>query len=111
MDKRIIATFHPQAWVNDYAIEVDPEGETEWDVTDYILASFTPEEALALEDDQYESDNLSTDDPNAPKWIREWSGPFYVEVADSIAEYFETATAYPPTRLNRPLGSIWRMKR
>ena len=35
---RILATFHPQAWVNDYACPVDPEGETTFDVTDHILA-------------------------------------------------------------------------
>ena len=27
-------TFHPQAWSNDYAIDVDPEGPTEFMVPD-----------------------------------------------------------------------------
>jgi hypothetical protein len=30
---RIIAEFVPQAWQDDYAVEVDPEGETTWDAS------------------------------------------------------------------------------
>jgi len=87
MSKRIVATFHPQAWVNDYAIEVDPEGETRWDVTDGIVAMGLLK-ALEIRDDCYTSDDLRFSD-NAPDWVRNWTGPFYVAVEDSIMSYFE----------------------
>lgn len=64
------AIFHPQAWVNDHAIEVDPEGETEWDVGDV---------SHDLKGSTYESDELRFHS-NAPAWVREWSGPFYIEI-------------------------------
>jgi len=62
--------FHPQAWVSDYAAEVDPEGETEWE------AGVVPDDVL---DDDYASDNLRLH-LNAPKWAREWAGPFWIEI-------------------------------
>jgi hypothetical protein len=85
-DRRILATFHPQAWQNDYAIDVDPEGETDFDVTDEILA-MGKEKAVALKDDQYETDALRYAKA-APKWVQDWNGPFYVEVAEAVEEYF-----------------------
>ncbi len=85
--KRIIATFVPQVWVNDYAMEVDPEGEDTWDVTDEILA-MPREKALALQDCDYESDALR-ELPSAPEWVRDWGGPFSVVVEDSIKEFFQ----------------------
>ncbi len=83
---RIVAEFVPQAWINDYAVEVDAEGETEWDVTDHILA-MGREKALSLRDDDYPTDDLRNL-PNAPRWVREWSGPFVVRVEQSIGGYF-----------------------
>jgi hypothetical protein len=65
-----IAHFHPQAWQNDYAIDVDPEGDTSWDVG---------EVPADLEDDNYESDQLRFH-KNAPQWVQDWSGPFWVEI-------------------------------
>lgn len=62
--------FHPQAWLNNYAIEVDPEGDTMWD------CGTVPE---TVEDDSYESDDLRHH-PNAPQWVKEWSGPFWIEI-------------------------------
>lgn len=63
--------FVPQAWVNDYAMEVDPLGETVFEVS--------AEDAKGLEDDTYESDDLRFH-ANAPEWIKEWSGPFYIQI-------------------------------
>lgn len=94
--KRIIARFHPQAWINDYAIEVDPEGETEWDVTEQVL-SIGREAALGLRDDDYQTDYLRLGE-NAPEWAREWGGPFYVEVEDSVREFFEATNTGEPER-------------
>lgn len=85
--KRIIARFTPQAWINDYAVDVDPEGETEWDVTAYIL-TMDREEVLSISDNEYSSDHLKAD-PNAPRWIRDWHGPFYITVEDQIKEFFD----------------------
>lgn len=82
----IIARFHPQAWINNHAVEVDPEGPVEWDVTEAIMV-MGREQALNLRDDDYPSDELRFTE-NAPQWVREWSGPFWVEVADSIKAYF-----------------------
>jgi len=76
--QRIIARFVPQAWVGGNAINVDPEGETEFDVTDHVL-SMPREDALALRNDSYESDDLR-DLPTAPEWARSWPGPFYIDV-------------------------------
>lgn len=83
---RILATITPQQWQNNYAVTVDPEGQTSWDVTDEVVA-MGREAALALKDNSDASDDLARS-PNAPKWIRNWSGPFYVEVADAVTEYY-----------------------
>jgi hypothetical protein len=64
-------TFHPQAWINDYATDVDPEGPTEFEVAD--------EEVVGLKDDSFESDVLR-EHANAPKWIRDWTGPSYITI-------------------------------
>lgn len=83
--------FTPQAWINDYATEVDAQGDTTFDVP---LSSklFLPDERGQLpEDDQYETDDLTRAE-NAPEWISDWGGPFYVTVAnrDDIEAYFES---------------------
>ena len=64
------AIFHPQAWVNNYAVEVDAEGPIEWEVG---------EVADDLEDYTYKSDELRYH-ANAPDWAREWHGPFDIEI-------------------------------
>jgi len=87
--KRVRAKFHPQAWINDYAVDVDPEGPLTWDVTDAILA-MGKTRALELQDSDYATD-VFRDASGAPEWVREWSGPFYVEVEGSIREFFGMA--------------------
>jgi hypothetical protein len=84
---RVIARFIPQAWQNDYAIEVDAQGPDTWDVTHQIV-SISKKSALAIVDDDYASDNfhLST---AAPKWVRDWQGPFRVELEEQISSYFD----------------------
>lgn len=61
--------FHPQVWINDHACECDPEGE----VLFVALSETVPD------DDSYESDELRFAD-DAPQWIKDWSGPFWVEI-------------------------------
>ena len=75
------ATFKPQAWVRDNAIDVDPEGETEWDCTSYVAELGKEWLARTMEhgdepDEGRDYDDLLRSDPNAPEWVREWSGPF-----------------------------------
>lgn len=88
---RIYASFVPQAWVNDNAIEVDALGDTRFDVTDHIL-SLGKKKALAIKDCDCPSDELrllST----APEWIREWDGPFSIFVKGSIADFYSGVSA------------------
>lgn len=87
-ERRIVAKFVPQVWINDYAVSVDAEGCDTFDVTDSVLA-LGREAALALRNDTHESDTLRFSS-NAPQWVRDWQGPFYIDVEQSIAEYFET---------------------
>jgi hypothetical protein len=86
-EKRIIATFHPQSWLGDFAAPAEPLGHTEFDVTDAINA-MSETDALSIEDDDYSSDDLRFSD-NAPEWAKDWDGPFWVQVEDSIKAYFE----------------------
>lgn len=85
--RRIKATFIPQAWVNDYAIEVDAEGDTVFDVT-YLILAMGKEKALLIKDGRDSSDDLLRAE-TTPAWIREWEGPFRVEVENEIKAYFE----------------------
>lgn len=58
------------------------EGEIEFEVTpEYLigLRNNCVEPNNLLQDDTYESDRFK-DDPAAPQWIKDWSGPFYLEV-------------------------------
>ncbi len=90
-EPRILANFVPQAWQNDNAVGVDPEGETTFDVTDTVTA-MGREAALGLRDNRDETDHLSQDE-NAPDWIRSWAGPYYVEVEESVREYYAAIDA------------------
>lgn len=74
MKRRV--TFNPQAWLNDHAINVDPQGNTVFHVsTDYL--------------EKYDSTQLKyelepyMDLPQLPAWIRNWNGPFWFEVDEA----------------------------
>lgn len=71
------ARFNAQAWQNDYAIDVDPEGETHWPISDDDAQTWLPEAKSPSAD----LDRLQ-DHPNAPQWVRDWRGPFYIELID-----------------------------
>lgn len=99
---RFTARFFPEAWVRDQAVEVDPEGETQWDVTEHVLAHrdywedmMREESALTGSSSTVElewsegvmdRDDLLRSDSNAPAWIREWNGPFTIRVYRSSAQ-------------------------
>jgi hypothetical protein len=59
-------------------------------VTEAVLA-MRSEIARQLADDQYNTDELRHC-KTAPAWIRNWSGPFWIEVAAAIKAYFEAET-------------------
>ena len=81
----ILATFVPQAWMRDNLLTVEPQGPTEFDVTEAVLA-MGREAALALRDEYGDTDEFQK---YAPMWARNWSGPFRIEIADSIQDYFD----------------------
>lgn len=76
MSVKLHIEFHPQAWVNDYAIDVDPEGPT--------IAEVEFSGVEIPEDNSYESDDLRHL-PGCPTWWAEWSGPFWVCILNRAA--------------------------
>jgi hypothetical protein len=70
--------FRPEAWQNDYAVTVDAEGEDTWEIPCSELRALFPTEE-DFHEDHNERDALHYDH-RAPKWIREWSGPYEVEL-------------------------------
>lgn len=80
---KAVATFTPQAWVRDYAIEVDPAGPTEW-VTDF--EGLTREQSEAILETGHDTSDLLKEDPAAPEWVRDWPGPFEIHVREYLRE-------------------------
>ncbi|WIW89606.1 hypothetical protein K3M67_06510 [Sphingobium sp. V4] len=79
--------FRPQAWIRDNAFDVDPEQPDTWDIPVAILLNRFP-----TEDDWHEDYGARDDmrfEGRAPRWIREWSGPFEVELAPDAASPWE----------------------
>ena len=78
--RSVTLTFLPQAWWNDHAIDVDPSGPTNWTIPLSLLLQRFPSEvdwhakAEDRDDLRHEGD--------APRWIRDWSGPFEVSLDD-----------------------------
>jgi hypothetical protein len=68
------ARFQPQAWVNDYAIDVDLEGPEEWEISAEYAAD------LPTSDDHHDDLDWLKGDPAAPAWVRNHSGPFEIWV-------------------------------
>jgi hypothetical protein len=83
--KRIIAHFQPQAWINDYAVDID--GAYEFDVTK-LIEGLGKVVALGIEDCDYSADGLWAiwvgDHPDKDHY-----GPFKVTVEDAIKAYFQ----------------------
>lgn len=67
--------FRPETWENDYAVPIEPLGETTWPIT--------PAEAKrALSNGDY-FDDLAADtaDTRIPLWVHAHRGPFTVDLA------------------------------
>lgn len=73
------ARFVPQAWINDYAVDVDPMGETDWELPEADALEALPEAQSTCADLDYLRDH-----DGAPDWVRNWNGPFRVELIDPI---------------------------
>lgn len=67
----IIAVFVPQVWINDYAVEADVLGPDDWTI-----------EASELDPSRHDQDYLK-DSLNAPQWVKDWTGPYEIEVSFS----------------------------
>lgn len=85
---RYVARFTPEAWIRDQATEVDPQGPQEWDCTnlalarrDYLAAA-AARQGESLDDGEgvLDNDDVFRDDPNAPEWVRAWTGPSTIRV-------------------------------
>lgn len=89
------AHFTPEAWIRDQAIEVDPEGEQEWDATSYAAEHAEYLDRLVAREEEHrkrwpsvdtgdfevcDNDDVFQDDPAAPEWVREWHGPFTINL-------------------------------
>lgn len=85
---RIVAQFQPKDLQGDEEIDAEPLGETEFDVTDMVLANFSPEAALSIRDGDASTTYMRYA-LTAPGWIKAWDGPFSISVQASIANYFK----------------------
>lgn len=79
--QKITATFIPEAWISDYAVEID--GKKTWDATEDVL-KLSAKEIKALEDNQYNTDDLVPDSVFGGH-----SGPFRVEIENAIRNFFK----------------------
>jgi hypothetical protein len=81
MKPRIIATFRPQAWINDHAVDID--GKVEFDATEKFL-SLSSETIASFKFNNYDSDVFAED---LPQWI-DHQGPFEVDLELSVDDFF-----------------------
>ena len=72
--------FTPQVWINDIALSVDPQGPTVFSVPEHEALYLTERSRIEdIDSRTFDSDELRHSN-NAPDWIRQWSGPFEVDV-------------------------------
>lgn len=87
---KIIARFTPQAWIKDNAVGIDPDGETEWDATEFFergLPTLHAENYRVGLNEQMDVDGEALDawdlfkrDPQAPEWVQLHRGPFEIHL-------------------------------
>lgn len=95
------AHFTPEAWVNDQAIETDPEGPQEWDCTAYA-SEYGGYLAKMRQDYHYDEDRGALDawdifkgDPAAPEWVKAHRGPFTIRVRELAPAPIARGTGRP----------------
>ena len=74
------AKFVPQMWFRDNAVEVEALGADTWDISNADAAA-----ALDAASDGYDWDYLRDSD-SAPEWVKEYPGPFEVELISPSGE-------------------------
>jgi len=80
-NSKIMATFVPQQWINDYAVEVD--GRKDFDATEQVLK-------LPLVEIRCLTDNRGSSDALVPAEIRDsHTGPFYVVIEQPVQHFFK----------------------
>jgi len=78
--RSVVVDFEPQATINGRIVEVDPQGPTTFTVDEAEALKITGCAKLeAIESRTYASDGLK-DARAAPRWIRQWSGPFDCDI-------------------------------
>jgi hypothetical protein len=87
MSMKLEAEFVPQAWIRDNAVEVDPEGEVRWDCTAFLEAEESHRvpyirAKIREEGNWLDVDDLLKEDPAAPEWVQDWTGPFSIYVRE-----------------------------
>ncbi len=75
----VTAIFHPEVWINDYAVEID--SMLPFHVT---LSLEEAAKILAAGDNSYETDNLWHDSSESEKVNH--GGPFTIEVCEAIED-------------------------
>lgn len=98
------AHFSPEAWQNDVAVPVDPEGDQTWDATVAVNEHLAYFDALAMKDEGgwdaaglmnigiLDNDDVLRNDPTAPAWVRNWHGPFIIRVQRVAREEYNEYT-------------------
>jgi hypothetical protein len=76
VSESVTVRFIPQAWVSDWAVEVDPAGPTTFQVP--AADAKDPQGSWLV--DRADASDVLQQHPNAPSWVRAWSGPFEVEI-------------------------------
>ena len=74
---RIQVRFRPQAWIREYAVDVDPDGYP----TVWFIEVDSEQPVLDAIDKGLDLDFLKFD-PFAPAWITQHSGPFEIEIVE-----------------------------
>ena len=76
---RVKCDFLAQTWMKDWAMAVDPNGDTSWDAT---FDAVRWGEAAARKMLESDMDEFAIEGATAPEWIRQWtrSNPFEVMV-------------------------------
>jgi len=84
--ERIVARFHPQTVIGDGCYDADVLGDDRIDAT-YELKLMGEEAVTAMQDSDDEAEALK-EAVRAPEWVREWYGPFSVDVRNAAAGYY-----------------------
>jgi len=109
---RFIATFVPQKWQGDTAIEPEGFERVVFDVTQTVLAleAETPGAIADIDEGGNDASDGIRHSWQAPRWVREWDGPFevYIDEIDADETHRNSsavdklAAAKETTKINGP---------